>query len=236
MATPITAWGALGRRRTPSVTPPAPPRVSTAWGSRPSYTVPPGYMSTPMGSTPATIAAYTTSTSPNAGIHGWGSTSSVVHPPGTPVGAVTPPRPAAPPPAPKPIDWAAIINADPRMIAAAPGLASRISQADAQYGFAPDAQGNLQVDTAASPFSAAGLLKNQLGQDSESAQNAANARGILFSGAQVGAQQAAQNAYQQNLYKALNALQGILQGVATDKTNLYNTIYSDLAAKQAKGA
>jgi hypothetical protein len=180
--------------------------------------------------------------------------------PGTP--GVTPPPPTGTnngtgtgPPAPADVlaQFAAWYTSQPQYQLMAGPLGAQENQLSAQYGWNPvykkNADGSNQVDklglpvidhwaqasSQEDPYSVASLLGKQLGQASQNWQDAANQRGILFSGSQVARQGGAANEYQQSLFKALNDLQSQYNNLEQQRaTTLYN-MYGDYVKQLPAG-
>jgi hypothetical protein len=147
---------------------------------------------------------------------------------GQPQGPATPPPPVeAPPPPPPPpppkIDWAAYLAADPGYAATLANLQSQEANLLTQYGAVPTGVTQIGSSDAVSgdianaaknnPYSTLSTLANQLKGNIHSANDSANAHGVLMSGINLRNQKNEYAADQQRQYSALSALQSALLGL-----------------------
>lgn len=150
--------------------------------------------------------------------------------PGVNNGPMPPPAPPAhtTPPVPTIDAFRAWLLSDPRYIAEHAAEVRNQGALQAQYGYVQNPDGSYSIDWTSNPYSVLAGLRRTMQQRTQSWQDAANARGLLFSGAQVARQQGEQNAYG-----------GQLQGAQTDFGNkafglsnaeeqyIMNTLYPD---------
>jgi hypothetical protein len=199
----------------------------SSWGGQ-DVMKPPAPAPKPPGSTPGTSTWGVT--------NAWGNAPMAPQPPKMAPPAAPPPAPpAAPtPPAPPP-NFEAYYQSDPRYLAQNPMWTAMQNAIYSKFGWAPDGAGGFRQQSAQeNPYSVVQNLARDLRRGSAGVTNAANSRGLLFSGFNKVGQEAEVDEYNRDLNAAAMERDAELLGVTSARNQLLSDIYPDYAAEAAE--
>jgi hypothetical protein len=154
-----------------------------------------------------------------------------------PPAAPPPAPPAAPTPPAAPPNFEAYYQSDPRYLAQNPLWTAMQNAIYTRYGWVPDAAspgGFRQQSAQENPYSEVQNLARDLRRESAGVTNAANSRGLLFSGFNKVGQEAEVDEYNRELNAKAMERDADLLGVTSARNQLLADIYPDYAAQAAE--